>query len=154
LQIERDREAEFLYQVFMGNQDAVRFCQIIFRVSQVWDDLIDGDPVLPEDINKTFWQLLIELPVNPFYRLHFNHLQPLLSQYIIDWLDANTMEKDGEEGQNMAFVLRDSVSSLAIQCALLIGGYDYMRKVSVEIRRFIFDDTLDEYKKNLRNKEN
>lgn len=148
----RANEEQFLFKVLCGRKDAVRFCQLLFRVSQVWDDLVDGDrQVAAEDINRAFWMLLVELPVNSFYNDHFSHLQPLLSQYICDWLDANELEKRGDDhGKNIAFVLRDGIGAIIIQCAYLLGGYDYMRKVSEEVRRHIFEEGLEKYKQERR----
>lgn len=147
----RNNEAQFLHEVLLGRKDAVEFCQLIFRISQTWDDLIDGDRrVAPEDINRAFWMAIVEVPANPFYRRHFAYLHPLLAGYITDWLDANELQlTDGDHGRNIAFVLRDSVGALVSQAAYLIGGYEYLRKVSPDIRRHIFEDSLGEYKKRL-----
>jgi hypothetical protein len=149
----RANEAEFLNKVLMGRADAVEFCRALFRVSQVWDDLIDKDRgVDAEDINRAFWTLIVDLPANPFYRANFGHLHPVLRQYIIDWLDATALEREeGAHGKNLAFVLRDSIGAVVTQCAWILGGYEYMRQVSCDVRRHIHEDSLEEYINQLRN---
>jgi len=147
-----ENERQFLIRVLQSNGPAIEMCEILFRISQVWDDLYDNDnDVSKEAINEAFWEALIELPGNTFYQRHFNTIHPLLKQYIIDWMDANLLEQENEHGQNIAFVLRDSVASVVVQCAYLVGGYDWMRTVSPQIRRFMLDEKLDDYKAELNN---
>lgn len=147
----RNNEAQFLHKALLGRRDAVEFCQLVFRISQIWDDLVDGDRgVAPDDISRAFWMALVDIPANSFYRQHFAYIHPLLAGYITDWLDANKLQTvDGDHGQNIAFVLRDSVGAIVSQCAYLIGGYEYLRKISPEIRRHIFEETLSDYKQRL-----
>ncbi len=42
------REREFLQQVLPNNPSAVAFCETVFEISQVLDDLIDGDAQLDQ----------------------------------------------------------------------------------------------------------
>jgi len=143
-------EKQLIVQALQGNQEAAAFCSMIFEASQVWDDLIDGDkPVDKEQINSVFWNLLVALPGNAFYRQHIDSITPIIMQSISDWHVANALEKGDNHDKSIAFVLRDSVSALLIHCATLIGGYQWGRNVAVDIRRAIHDETLDEYVKGL-----
>lgn len=147
---EKNEEA-FLSQVLQGNGEAVDFCQRLFRVSQVLDDLVDGDrEVTAGDVKLVFWDALVEIPANGFYQRHFSYLHPLVAAAFMDWEDATDLEKMDEHGRNLAFVWRDSISSLVAHCALLIGGRAWQRRVSVTIRRFFLDETLDDYKVKLK----
>jgi hypothetical protein len=65
-------------------------------------------------------------------------------------MDANTLEKGNSHQQTIAFVLRDNYCGIVSQCAYLIGGYVWMRKVSPEIRKLIFDETLEQYTERLK----
>ena len=134
-------EQGFLRRVLLDHEEAVALCSDLFEISQVWDDLVDRDrPVDDETINRAFWRALVEVPSNPFYQRHFTTLQPLVQASIIDWLDANTLQAEGGEKRAAAYVLRDSVGALVIHCARIIGGYDYMREVSAEIRRAVYSE--------------
>ena len=146
----RKNEGEFLNYVLMGHAQAIEFCNAVFKISQTWDDLVDRDePVSDEAIDAAFWMALITIPSNPFYQRHMLDLTPLLRQYIMDWQDANVLERGTEDERNIAFVLRDAVGSMVIQCAYLIGGYDWKQKISVKVRQHVFDETLDKYKHGL-----
>lgn len=140
-------EREFLQQVLRGNVPAIQFCETLFRISQTLDDLIDGDkPVTGQDVYRAFWEALIDLPGNPFYRQHEPALRPLMAVSLQDWRDSVTLERKGDRhGRTLAFVLRDQLTGIVVQCAGIIGGFDWMQQVSVEIRRHFHEDFLDEY---------
>lgn len=147
----RPNEAEFLESVLQGHRSAIEFCQMLFRISQTWDDLIDldNDKVSKEKINQAFWEALIGLHENVFFLQHSHELVPLMRQYIMDWLDANTLELGTDHEINIAFVLRDGIGAMVAHCAYLIGGYKWMRHVSAEVRRHIFEESLGAYKSQL-----
>ena len=151
----RENEAEFVSWALKGDRGAIDFCDMFFRISQTWDDLIDRDkPIHESTINRMMWDALIELPSNSFYLEHQAELIPLFRQYAIDWMDSNVLERGkSDHGKNIAFVLRDSVSSLLTQCAYYIGGIEWMAEVSVHIREHIFEDTLFDYKASLENQQ-
>lgn len=148
-------EHDFLVEILQGNMAAVAFCENLFRISQIWDDLIDGDKEVSADTtNEAFWRALITVNENPFYFKHAQELQPLIRAAIVDWMDANALEKDGEHGQDVAFVLRDSISAIVIHCAYIIGGFPLMRQVSLAVRKRIYDESLVDYKAKLTAQEN
>lgn len=145
------KQHDILYRSLKGNKDAFKLCLDIFHISQLWDDLVDGDkPVNPLDINKVFYKCLVEIPSNPFYIQHRATITPALSVFAHDWMDANLLELSTEHHRNIAFVLRDSVASLALVCAEIIGGYEWCRRFSPLLRDVTFDETLEEYKQELK----
>ena len=148
----RPDERQFLNEVLQGCAPAVEFCEQLFRISQLLDDLIDKDkPVSDATITRAFWVALIELPANPFYRQHELYLRPLMASALQDWTDATSMERAGDQhGKHLAFVLRDQLTAVVIQCAYLIGGYGWMQEVSEHIRRHFHEDTLVDYMNDLR----
>lgn len=142
----RIEEADFLNQALKGHVEAVRFCQIIFRISQTWDDLIDRDrPVGAGEINRMMFEALVELPENGFYQQFFNELRPLIRSFITDWLASNELELGGEDERRLAFVLRDNVGAIVTQCAYLIGGFSWMQQVNVEVRKHVHEDSFGQY---------
>ncbi len=142
-------ERELLTYVLKADQPAIAMIEGLAAVSQVWDDLIDKDPVSDEQIHAAFGYLLVDLPQNPFYRRHQDYLLPLFQHFILDWQDATELEKGSDHDQSVAYVLRDSFSSLVGHCALLVGGLDWYRHVALTIRRHIFDEPLNAYKEGL-----
>jgi len=147
----RPNEAEFLRQVLKDNQAAVQFCQQLFQVSQVLDDIIDADkPVSGDAVISAFWKSLIEIPANPFYREHEPYLRPLMAMAMQDWRDSVVLERSGaEDNQTLAFVLRDQLTGLVIQCAYLVGGESWMASVGPQVRIHFHEDSLGDYLKEL-----
>lgn len=140
-------EREFLQHALKNDSDAILFCEALFGVSQVLDDLIDKDkPVADGDIYQAFWEMLIGIPFNSFYRANEVTLRPLMAAALQDWRDSVTLERSGDDhDRSVAFVLRDQLTSLVVQCARLVGGFDWMQKVSVSIRRQFHSESLGEY---------
>lgn len=140
-------ERAFLQRVLKDQAAPILFCEMLFRISQTLDDLIDGDkPVTGDAIYRAFWDAMIEVPANPFYRQHEPALRPLMAAALQDWRDSVCLERHGDNhGRTLAFVLRDQLTSLVVQCAGIVGGFEWMQQVAVEIRRHFHEDALADY---------
>ena len=140
-------ERAFLQRVLQGQAAPILFCEALFRISQTLDDLIDGDkPVTGDAVYRAFWEALVDLPGNPFYRQHESALRPLMAAALQDWRDSVTLERAGDHhGRTLAFVLRDQLTGVVVQCAGIVGGFEWMQQVSAEIRRHFHEDALVDY---------
>jgi hypothetical protein len=140
-------EREFLVSVLKGDITAIAFCEMLFRISQTLDDLIDRDkPVSDDAIYMAFFEALIALPGNPFYRANELFLRPIMASALQDWRDSTILERQGDRhGRTLAFVLRDQLTSLVIQVAGIVGGVQWMHEISSDIRRHFHEDLLDDY---------
>lgn len=147
----RENEQSFLSEVLRGNQAAIAFINILFKTSQVLDDLIDGDKAVNRDtLLATFWMMLVELPNNPFYSKHFSVLNPLVMSAMQDYVDSVALEgSENQRHRHVAFVLRDQLTSVVVQCANLVGGYAWMRRVSLPIRDHFHEDEFSDYEREL-----
>lgn len=140
-----EEQSAFLREVLLGNPEAIEFCEVLFGISQVWDDVVDGDEFTAENVNEMMWDALVVLPCNTFYQQHFGVLQPLLQAAIVDWLDSNELCRGDKEEQCAAYVLRDTITTIIIHCARLIGGYEHMRKISLRVRTELYKEPIEEY---------
>ncbi len=139
-------EHDFLMHVLKGHEEAVALVETVAMVSQVWDDLIDGDREVSRDqINRAFRAALYQIPMNPFYQRHSVKLIPLMDAFILDWINANALEKMGESGKRLAFVLRDASTALAVHCAELIGGFEWAQEVGPKIWLYACDESYEAY---------
>lgn len=139
-------EREFLTGILQGVEEAVDLCVTLGEIAQKWDDIIDGDAEpTPENISALVLLVIGELNRNPFYQRHIGELQPLIEVSIVDWLTANQFEKGDYHERTLAFVLRDSLHSIVIHMARIIGGMRWAVEVSPDIRRFFHDEGLTEY---------
>lgn len=140
-------EHEFISYVLMNNQDAINMANELFFISQIWDDLVDGDkPVDAATINRMMWVALIDLPLNAFYQLNFCALHPIVRASIMDWMVATETEKTGEGNDLLiSYILRDTLTAILCHMAYLIGGYDWMIQVSADVRRWVHDEDFKDY---------
>ena len=148
--------------VLKENAPAVKFMIDLAHCSQVLDDLVDKDKdVSANTIQNVFWLLLIEIPNNRFYREYYDALWPVMSQVLNDWFVANEVESQylntfkvplkrqtalDEPRLRMSYVLRDSMAQLLTHCALLLGGFAWMRQHAQLIRAHVHDESFDSYK--------
>lgn len=138
---------QFLMQVLAQNGHAVAFCETVFGISQTLDDIVDGDRAIAgTEVIQAFWDAMIELPANPFYRANETYLRPLLAQSLQDWTDSTVLERArSQHDATLAFVLRDQLTGLVIQCAYLVAGQQWMRQIGPVIRRYFHDEPLTDY---------
>jgi hypothetical protein len=135
------RDAKLL-DWMLGNQPAVDAFLMLSRISEVWDDLIDGEPVDPEDVHGAFVDALVRLQGNPFYRQHEGILMGVVIAGINAWLDSVQLETTPTEAARMhAFYLRNFAYELINVCAFAVGGWRHMRAVSADMRAFFTHET-------------
>lgn len=143
----KPNEREFLQHVLQNHGPAILFCETLFRISQTLDDLLDRDrPVSQETVYNAFFEALIGLPANAFYRENELFLRPLMAMALQDWRDSFVLERIGRyHERTLAYVLRDQLSGLVVQCAGLIGGAQWMQQIGPEIRLHFHDEPLEQY---------
>ena len=139
---------EFLSHALKGNRDAIEFAGLLHRVSHVWDDLIDKDPIDQKRINDAFFTALVLIPSNAFFRACADTLLPVMAASCFNYEIANSFEESGNEDRiAMAHTLRYSVADVLVHMVYLIGGHDWLREVGPELRHRAQKDVLSEYRK-------
>lgn len=146
-----DTQHELLMFWLKGDEDAVRFVEDVYYVSQVIDDLVDRDEAVPADeVEKMAMLIFSSIPRNLFYRKHQDSLQSYLETALMYWIDGNKLETQGAHGRHLAFVFRDIIGGVAGKCALLLGGYEWWSLVSLDIhRRVSHDESFEDYDRGL-----
>lgn len=149
------KEPDFIHTVLKGDPHACALAEMLFYISQVWDDLIDQDRAVDaEKINHMMWLAMLEIPANTFYLKHQFEILPLIRSAMVDYMDANHFEDSLDMDKlHLSFVLRDTIGAIITHMAYLIGGYDWMRRVSPEIRAYVHNESFDSYVSKLQKKE-
>ena len=144
------RDARLLHWV--GDKHAVDFILTFFDMCEVFDDLIDKDkPVTDEDIIRTLFSALVDIPMNPFFAYHRTSVVPVIITGINAWLDANKLETGSENDKVFSYVLRDWYAELVSFVIYLTRGREYLRTVSMDVRTFFtHHETLEQYKEGLK----
>lgn len=119
-----------------GGEAQGRLVFDLWRAASVWDDLIDGDvKVRGDDLHQAFWNLLITVPGNPFYRQYQDVLQPALAVAVAKWLAANTLYDQGH--RDLAWFLRMGFVDVVVLCAFLGGGVLAAKGAAMEAWLFL-----------------
>lgn len=127
---------------YVGDPEAVDFLEMVFDITDIWDDLVDKDrEVTDAQINNTFMKCLVYLPGNSFYRKHYPILASQLMLVINAWQDANELEKGSESDRVYACALRFLLVQLIATATGLVKGQDAARQISVDAWR---QNTADE----------
>lgn len=139
-------ERTFLNDVLLGNQDAVNFCISLGELTQTIDDVIDMDkPLTKGDVIHAFLSALVTIPLNPFYRDNLAVFGSILTTVFADYQASVEMETYSHHDKTLAFVLRDNLISVAIMCAVIVGGVRYGMEKATAIRQYFHDETLEDY---------
>lgn len=137
-----------LLEWFGGDESAVKCFIMISQIVETWDDLVDNGKAKEKEIELSYMHALIGLEGNKFYVENRHMIIPILITSINGWLDSNTMVKTtSKENHIKAYVLRNLGLELVPLFAFLIGGYEHMRNVSMEMREFFTHDDFIEWEK-------
>ena len=133
-----DRSHELRQDWFCGNEEAIAFIAMFFDAVELWDDLIDKDvPISDDHINRAFTALMFGLPANDWFVFNRKYYLPLIMMAINAFHDANLLADSTDKRLRLlAFHIRNIGLEIHIATAFLLGGYDHMRIVSPEIRKF------------------
>lgn len=98
------------------------------------DDIIDGEADAPEEILRTFAQA-ITLYAHPFYVKHLLRLSAVALVINNMYADTVEWERSKEAWQReWADHARHCGSEMVIAVAMICGGYDHARAISLELR--------------------
>jgi len=143
------RLIEKLNYFLQGNLHAVRFCVDLTYIAHVWDDLYDRDKERTgQEINDAFRIALVDIPANPFYLQNITQLWPLMMSAILQWQDANVLEKGSRHDKQMAYMLRASFLQIFNYAAYLVGGPDWARQIGPGLRR-MYEESFQSFSKEM-----
>ena len=130
----------------LGNVAAVNTVIAISAIAETWDDLYDGDNSPDRArISEAFTLALIKLQVNDFFKANESLFFALMVTAINAWMDANEMQESEDRHQRMmAWFLRSIGHEIANLAAFRVGGWEHMRKVSLEMRLFFQHETFEQ----------
>lgn len=144
------RDAKLL-RWMAGNAEAVEAVKTVCSICDVWDDLVDADKsVTAAEINGAFTKAFIGLGMNSFYKAHEAQFFAILVTGINAWLDANDLQTSKTKRERMlAFYIRTFGFEIAHLAAFLSGGWDHLRRVSLEMRMYFETETYSDWEHRL-----
>lgn len=131
------RVPEIIARIVKGNADAGRFLWQFWNFAQLIDDLVDRDRrVTVAQAAKEVIGFTHEISFNAFYQTHKASLFPLLATACDRWVMGDAMPTGTDEERGMARVVRCGELEVFCAVAYLLGGWEHMRAMSADIRRY------------------
>ena len=118
-------------------------------VIQGLDDWRDNDTVDPEEKEKVIYQVMVNMPSNPFFQQYASHLLPIMSNLVLKWIAANKLE-DNKEELNKAYMWRAAYYDLILEVVRLVHGYATAAMVSDYVAK-MYGESFEDYVKEFRN---
>jgi hypothetical protein len=128
---------------------AQRWLLDFFNVIQGLDDWRDNDPVEPRQKEKVIYQVMVDLPQNPFFQTHSYNLLPLVSILILKWIGANNLE-DNREQLHKAYMWRAAYYDLILEVVRLVHGFDEAANAAEYVAK-LYGETYEDYVKEFEN---
>jgi hypothetical protein len=132
------------HRFYKGNESAISLSMMLIDSLHVWDDLIDGDEVSSDNVNRVFRYLIYDIPLNPVYRLIPGMPDHLLNVYL-RWRDATEMEAEEKPDLEKTYMLRAGLYDIFSLIAYHLCGDDWSQKIGPDIRK-LYGETLDDLK--------
>ena len=102
--------------------DAIAWLLDVWHLTQVFDDVADGDSVTRSDLDRAVWQAMVTMPTNPFFTQNAVSLQSGLALSVLKWQASDAAERAGRADER-SFVWRAAFYDLVLLVVLLIHGY-------------------------------
>lgn len=128
----------FTAEVCRGNQDAMVFCNLFYKLCHMLDDLIDtkedGRQTMSNEQIIELWATTALMYNCSYFRRNQQHLFPVIISVTNLWATSVGWEKSPvEHRRTMADVLRTVGDHVFFMVALLEGGWSGMRGVTDRI---------------------
>jgi hypothetical protein len=113
-------------------------------VTQVFDDVADGDEVSREELNKCIWNTLVAMPLNPFFAANSTTLLPVVALSILKWQGSDAVERAGQANE-MSFAWRAAFYDLCMIAVQACHGVKRATELSGDVLR-LYGETFNDYK--------
>ena len=127
---------------------ATDFVLMLWAIIQFFDDVFDSDGytgAIPRDTTeKVLLDVLVRLPLNPFYVANGPTLIPILANALVTWKASDTMERKGDANER-SYVYRSSFYSVLLSVYTLSFGLDAAMADADKILN-LYGETYSDYK--------
>ena len=137
-----EEEREILLWAFKNNTDAVEFFSFAAEISQVFDDIWDGDKEVGRELAlKMMLMAMVDLPRTKFYQVFGADAVTLIENTWMRWLESNDLEATKDEGLlRISYITRSSTTDMMIEMAGMLHGREWRREVAAKVRPWIYND--------------
>jgi hypothetical protein len=134
-----------LEEHFQLPASAIEWLLMMFQVTQVFDDVADGDTVSREELNKCIWNTLVAMPLNPFFVANSTTLLPVVALSILKWQGSDAVERAGQANE-MSFAWRATFYDLCMIVIQACHGVKRATELSGDVLK-LYGETFSDYQK-------
>jgi hypothetical protein len=134
-----------LEEHFQLPASAIDWLLMMFQVTQVFDDVADGDTVSREELNKCIWNTLVAMPLNPFFTANSTTLLPVVALSILKWQGSDAVERAGQANE-MSFAWRATFYDLCMIAIQACHGVKMATELSGDVLK-LYGETFSDYQK-------
>lgn len=142
--------------LFKGDMDAYLLSEMLIRICNIWDDIIDMDkPVSKAEKMDALQSLFIEMECNPFYQKYVPHLHTMKQHVMLSYHTANFYEDSKDiHGIELAHGLRYQIVNMIGIIVIICRGYAGAAEVWPVIYKAFCYERIDDYVKEILSREN
>jgi hypothetical protein len=123
--------------------DAVAWLMDVWQMSQVFDDVADGDAVERADLDRAIWAAFVSMPGNPFFAAKAGALLPMLAAFVLKWQASDTAERAGNADAR-SYMWRAGFYDLVLLAVNLCHGPAVAREHAAAVLG-LYGETLADY---------
>ena len=124
---------------------AIAYLVDVYKIIQIWDDLIDKDCDIKGNVVDTMMLRLMNLPTNPFYLANLSTLQPIMNNCFLQWVASREFEEK-KEHLDMAYMLRAGFYGLIGHVYAIVFGVENASAYMADVYR-LYGETLEDLEK-------
>jgi len=136
---------QHLEEHFQLPAPAVEWLLMFFQVTQVFDDVADGDQVSRQELNKCIWNTLIAMPLNHFFTANSATLLPVVALTILKWQGSDAAERIGKADE-MSFAWRAGFYDLCMIAVQICHGVEIATDFSFDVMK-LYGEDFETYRK-------
>ena len=95
----------------------------LWRLTQFFDDVVDGDLIRPQAAHDAVWKAFVTFPGNAFYLANAQVLQAALATAVLKWEASHTAERTCMADER-SFMWRAAYYDIVMLVVLLCQGYE------------------------------
>lgn len=128
---------------------AIKWLLDLWDAIQAFDDVVDGDPVPREAMERVIYSTLVGMPSNPFFQANAQLLLPVMSLAILKWKASDSAERSGKADPR-SFVWRASYYDVVMAVVSVCHGPDVAMGAAQSVMS-LYGESLDDYLKEFGN---
>ena len=137
-----EEEREMYSWALKGCEDAMEFFALACRVSQIFDDVWDGDnPVTREQQLSMMLMAMVDMPRTKFAQIMGLDAVALIENTWMRWVESNDLEETGDgDLLRISYITRSVLTDMLIEMAGMLYGRDWRREVALKVRPWVYGD--------------